>query len=263
MKKLPLFLIVLAGSVASASAQTLLHHWRFGEDQVGAAHGGAVTTITDNVGTLDLTASGTVTYTHSTPGSASSLAATFDTSGSFAAAVDGNLTPDASFIIEGWVYLNGPTSNGSKFLFYNGNASWSGIGLMVNGTTVEVLEGGLYADTAGSLNANQWNYVALAYAAGSLQVFVNGTTAPSFSASSAFRDFSSATGNGQPNDFFVGGSFAGSLDELRISSFSGSFNTSMLSYSAMSAVPEPSTYAALAGLAALGLVIWRRRVVRA
>jgi len=28
-------------------------------------------------------------------------------------------------------------------------------------------------------------------------------------------------------------------------------------------VPEPSTYAALAGLAALGLVAWRRRQARA
>lgn len=222
-----------------------------------------MTTITDNVGSLDLTASGTVTYTNSTAGSGSALAATFDTSGSFAAAVDGNLTPDASFIIEGWVHLDGPTSAGSKFLFYNGNASWSGIGLMVNGTTVEVLEGGLYAHAAGNLTAHQWNYVALTYAAGSLQVFVNGTTAPTFAVTSVFRDFSSATGNGHPNDFVVGGSFAGAFDELRVSSFSGSFNTSMLSYSAMSAVPEPSTYAALAGLAALGLVAWRRRAARA
>jgi hypothetical protein len=30
----------------------------------------------------------------------------------------------------------------------------------------------------------------------------------------------------------------------------------------LQAVPEPSTYAALAGVAALGLALWRRRQVR-
>jgi hypothetical protein len=33
----------------------------------------------------------------------------------------------------------------------------------------------------------------------------------------------------------------------------------MYSYASVSAVPEPSTYAAIAGCGALGLAVWRRR----
>jgi len=247
----------------ACSAQTLLHEWRFGESEAGAEDGGSVTTINDDVGKFDLVASGTVTYTSGTPGNASSLAAAFDSSGSFLSPADGSLAADASFIIEGWVRLDGATSPGSKFLFYNGNASWSGIGLMVNGTNVEVLEGGKFAATAGSLSVNQWNYVALAYFNGGIQVFVNGATTPAFTDTSAFNDYAVAEDNGQTNTFAIGGSFAGAFDEVRVSSFTGSFDPSMLSYSAISAVPEPSTYAGLAGLAALGFVAWRRRMSRA
>jgi autotransporter-associated beta strand protein len=46
-------------------------------------------------------------------------------------------------------------------------------------------------------------------------------------------------------------------------SIAQSGNNLNLEFSAASAIPEPSTYAALAGLAALGLVAWRRRTVTA
>ncbi len=245
----------------AASAQSLVHQWRFGENDGGAANGGAVTTVTDHVGSLTLTASGTVTYTGNTAGAGSSLAAAFDTTGSFVGAADESLTSEGSFIIEGWVRPDGTPSAGSKFLFYNGNASWSGIGLMVSGSTVQVLAGGAFDQNVGTLNADAWNYVALVYSNSDISIYINNTSAPSYSGG-YFRDYSLATMNGQPNNFSVGGSFAGAIDELRVSTFTGSFSESMLSYSAMSAVPEPSTYAALAGLAALGLVAWRRRAVR-
>ena len=59
-------------------------------------------------------------------------------------------------------------------------------------------------------------------------------------------------GSGNSGDYF-----SGFIDNVRLSTFtSGTFNTSMLAYSA---VPEPTTYSALLGLGVLGLAATRRR----
>jgi len=254
--------LALLGSVlvVAASAQTLLHQWRFGENDAGAANGGSVTTAKDNVGTLDLTTSGTVTYTSSAVGAPSTLAATFGTGGSFVGAEDSGLTPGSSFIVEGWFYLNGTPPATTNLLYYNGNPSNNGIGLYVTGTALQAMEGGRSDVNAGTLNANQWNYVALVYSNGNYRTYVNSDSVASYSGSGSFNDY---FGGGGGLGTYIGPGFAGSVDELRVSTFTGSFNTSMLSYNTISAVPEPSTYAALAGLAALGLVAWRRRQARA
>lgn len=239
---------------ASASAQVLVHQWRFGENDPGATNGGTVTTTQDNVGTLDLTVSGTVTYTNVTAGASSTLAQSFGTAASFSAAADTSLSRTSRFVIEGWFYLNGTQANTTNILFYNGNASSSGAGLYVRGTTLRYLQGGSADVVAGTLTANQWNYVALAYEAGSLKVFVNGETTPSYAGAHTFNAF-----NGNTETFSIGSGLDVSVDELNVWTFSGSFNSAMLSYDTVSAVPEPSTYAALAGAAALGFVAWRRR----
>lgn len=260
MKRL-LRLALLGSALATvASAQTLLHQWRFGENDAGAANGGTVTTVVDHVGSLNLTASGAVTYTNTTAGAASSLAAAFGAGGSFSGTEDSSLTPDSSFIVEGWFYLNGTPPATTSLLYYNGNPSNNGIGLYVWGTRLDVMQGGKSDVIAGQLNADQWNYVALVYANGSYQAYINSDSVASYTGSSSFNDF---TGGGGGLGTYIGPGFAGSIDELRVSSFTGSFSTSMLSYNSISAVPEPSTYAALAGLAALGLVAWRRRQARA
>lgn len=262
MKRLLSLALLGSALVAAASAQTLVHQWRFGENDSGAANGGTVTTVTDHVGTLDLTASGSVTYTNSTAGAASSLAAAFGTGGSFLGAVDSALMPGSSFIVEGWFYLNGTPPATTNLLYYNGNPSNNGIGLYVDGTRLDIMQGGKSDVIAGHLNANQWNYVALVYSNGSYQSYINSDVSPSYTGSGSFNDYS---GGGGGLGTYIGPGYAGSIDELRVSTFTGTFNTSMLSYSAISAspVPEPSTYAALAGLAALGLVAWRRRQARA
>lgn len=254
--------LALLGSVlvATASAQTLLHQWRFGENDSGATNGGTVTTVTDHVGTLNLTASGTVTYTSTTAGTSSTLAAAFGTGGSFVGSEDGTLAPGASFIVEGWFYLNGTPPATTNLLYYNGNPSNNGIGLYVTGTSLRAMEGGRSDVSAGTLNANQWNYVALVYANGSYRTYVNSDSVISYTGTGSFNDY---FGGGGGLGTYIGPGFAGSIDELRVSSFTGTFNTSMLSYNTISSVPEPSTYAALAGLVALGLVAWRRRQARA
>lgn len=56
--------------------------------------------------------------------------------------------------------------------------------------------------------------------------------------------------------------FANTFDGTWALALANSGNDLALTYTSASAVPEPSTYALLAGFAALGLVTWRRRVVK-
>lgn len=260
MKMIPRFLVLLSFGAAIAAAQTLTHQWAFGEDAPGAADFDLVAGADDRVGNMTLTPGGTVRYLADTPGTASSLSAAFyGSSANFTGNADTALGPASSFIIEGWFTFDGTPSATTNILFYNGNPSSSGIGLYVTGNTLQLLAGGRADVTVGTVNINQWNYVALVYANGTASTYVNSGTTPSYAGSRSFGEYSGA----DPFEkFYVGGGFDGAVDELRISSFTGSFNTSMLSYAAISAVPEPSTYAALAGFAALGLVVWRRRAVR-
>lgn len=253
---LPLFAVLAIA--APLSAQTLVNQWRFGESDSGAASGntfGATTTAT--VGATNLTVTGTITYSNDVAGSGSSLSASFGSSAQFGADVFSGLTSSASFIMEAW--FKPTTATGSRLLIYNGNASTTGIGLLLNGTNVDVLRGGQADTIVAGYNLNQWNYAALVYdgGAGTINVFVNGATTPAYTLASG-ATFNALTGESQ--SFLIGQGLSGSMDEARISTFtSGTFNTSMLSYNSMSAIPEPSTYAALVGACALGLAAYRRR----
>jgi hypothetical protein len=259
-RSLALPLLAVLTLAAPLSAQTLINQWRFGESDAGAADGntfGATTTAT--VGSSNLTVTGTVTYSSNTGGPGSSLSATLGSSAYFSTDVVASLTPTSSFIIETW--FKPTTATGNRTLFYNGNGSNSGIGLLLSGANINVLRGGV-SDSGGvaGYNLNQWNYVALVYdftgATGTIKVFVNGATTASYTLDNE-GDFNALTAASQT---FSVGSLTGSMDETRISTFtSGTFSTSMLSYSSMSAIPEPSTYAAIFGACALGLAAYRRR----
>jgi hypothetical protein len=261
MNQIPRLLVLLAAFATVASAQTVTHLWRFAENDPGAVDNGLIATTTDQIGGASLTAGGEVRYLANTPGSVSSLSAAFYTlGGNFTGNVDANLGPSSSFIIEGWFSFDGRPAANTNILFYNGNPSSSGLGLYVTGNTLQLLAGGQSDNTVGTVNINSWNYVALVYDNGQSSVYLNSDTVPTYSSAVSFGGY---TGGDAAEKFYVGGGFYGAVDELRVSTFSGSFNTSMLSYSAISVVPEPSAYAALAGLAAFGLVAWRRRTVRA
>lgn len=253
--------LALVGSclAATLSAQTILAQWRFGEADAGAANGGSVgATTTASVGSDLSLVSGTATYTNSTPGGGSTLGVEMDASTQFSTTALTALTNGSSFIMEMW--FNPTALSGSQYLVYNGNTSARGIGLYLSGSTMHLLSGGNFDNAvSGTVTAGQWNYVALVWDAGTAKVFVNNDSAPNYN---QVRNFTTPSIPGGDTMLF-GINFAGAIDEARVSSFtSGTFSSSMLNYASVSAVPEPSTYAALAGLAALGLVAWRRRQVR-
>lgn len=109
-----------------------------------------------------------------------------------------------------------------------------------------------------SVNTGNWIHVAATWEdSGTMNLYLNGVLdATTGGASSDPRDTS--------NPFFVGqdlgGNFyIGSLDQVQI--YDSVLGSGQIA--ALSAIPEPSTYAALAGLAALGFVIVRRRRVTA
>lgn len=253
---LPLLAVLAVLAVAAPlSAQTIVNHWRFGESDSGAASGntfGATTTAT--VGAANLTVTGTITYSNDVVGSGSSLSASLGSGAQFSSAVRTDLTSSSSFIMEVW--FNPTTATGSRLLIYNGNASTSGIGILLSGANLDVLRGGRADGVVSGYNLNQWNYTALVFdgAANSIKVFVNGVT------TAAYTFSGDVTFNEPTDEFTIGSGFSGSVDEARISTFAtGTFNTSMLSYNSMSAIPEPSTYAALVGACALGFAAHRRR----
>lgn len=259
-----LFTLAVLGAFASAAqAQTLVHLYAGGENDSSAHAGGDVGQTTDGVanGTgLIVEIDGGVNYTSTTYGSDSTLAYQFSggpgyltTHGSPDLALDNT----DSFIMELYFNTSAPTATSS--LLYNGRSSGTGIGLYLYDGKLSVLRGGVAINETATINANTWYYAALVYDNGVGSVYVNGTPYA--------VDFSSGFGELLDGSLTIGASssgndhYTGIIDNVRISTFSpGTFNASMLSYTA---VPEPATYAALFGLAVLGVALGRRRWRRA
>ena len=241
--------VVLSASLASA--QTTLHLYRGGEDDVGKVagdvHAGA---LVDAAGNTNLV-SALGNYTHFTPGPASTLAYGFPQTGAYATGQTNlTLTTTSSFAMELWFNAS---STANQALFHNGS-----IGIYISNSQVAIHRAGLFMNHIGAFQQGVWTHAAFAYDNGTLRGFLNGTQVNIGTGQTFVNPI---TGSGLRLAIAPTGvdDFRGDIDHARIFSFTtGTFNASMLSYPA-SAIPEPATFTALAGLAALGLATTRRR----
>lgn len=181
-------------------------------------------------------AGGTVRLANSTGSAFGTSAVTID--------ADGTLTGAGSF--SGAFQNNGTYAPGNS-------PTLASLSSFSQGST-----GSLLLEIAGRTRGSGYDALDIsgsASLAGTLAVsFIDGFSASSLSAGTSF-------------DLFDWGNVTGTFDSLLLPDLAGSgfvWNTSALYSSGIlsvsaSAIPEPSTYAALAGLAALALALWRRR----
>ncbi|MBI2814822.1 MAG: PEP-CTERM sorting domain-containing protein [Opitutae bacterium] len=237
---------------AIASAQTTVGLWKLGEDDSSPANGGPVASSVANSGALGgFTASGTPTYTNSTVGG-SAWAIDMGSSGnSNSLALASTLGVNDNYAIEAWIYV--ANTSGIQVIFYNGDTSTNGMGLLVNGGNLDMMIGGVTASSnslpTAPITLNTWVNVAAVRENGATYFFYDG-----IQYGAGVGTHGTTTGS-----FFLGSGggygFSGAIDNVRAFTFTGgTFSSSMLT-----AIPEPSAYAALAGLGALGLAFWRRK----
>ncbi len=259
MKRLPLFFLMTLTSFAAAHAQTVVGLWRMGEDDVGAVAGNAVNSpSTPSFGTALGKSGGALTYSSNTPGAASSLAVSFN-GGYYAATPASGLGLTNNFTLETWVNFTSVST--TQWVMVVGTSFFS-VGIQLDGTTGKV-GGAVTNNTTGNfafgqssaLSTSTWYHVALVVDnVGTGTFYLNGHALPNPATIGTFgsRFLLGADSEGAAK-------LSGLLDQTDVFTFStGTFSPSMLNYSTF-AVPEPSTSAALAGIATLGLAVWRRR----
>lgn len=262
MKLSHLVLALVVTTASSLQAQsTIIGQWRFGEDNNGVVVDDPILSMPASVGGVTLSTGGTLTFSNSTSAQlpSSAYSASVD-GGYFSGPTFTGLTSGSSFIIETWFNVTTTSGIYGGNLFYNGDGSFSGVGLLVKDIgggqgELRLLRGGISDDAMGTFTLGQWNYVALVWDAGAYSIYLNDLGVPLATGSGAYYDYSN--GSNPTPSFQIGGpSYTGFIDEVTISTFSGPFSTSML---ASSPIPEPSAAAVLAGLVALGYVGSRRR----
>lgn len=250
----PVLAAVAVFSSATAFAQTTVQLYRGGEDDGPA---GATVNAGTGGSTYDLTLTGSgFSYTSSTSGYAGSSLALSLSGNTYFSGTANTALSTANFIME--LYVNPSSTGGLRNLLLVGsaNASLAGNGVAITqyGTQFGVVRPGVIAVQGfGTVSTGTWTHVALVFSAsdgGTLDFYIDGVHAGQ-TGTNGFNTISGETRLGGAIDT----SFDGIIDHARISTFTGSFNTSML---AISAIPEPSTVAGIVGAIALALAGWFR-----
>jgi autotransporter-associated beta strand protein len=225
---------------------------------IGNSSSGALTK--SGAGTLTL--SGANTYTGATTINNGTLA--LGSSGALAStsiSVASHTTFDVSAVTGGFTLASGRTLGGAGTI--SGPVTVASGGIIAPGDSIgtATFRGGLTLNTGSILNFELGTTSDL--------IAVNGTlTGPgsiggvtlNFSDSSGFTagtytliNYTTATGGFSASDFTIGSSVSGYTYNLALS------GNSLQLTATTSAIPEPSTYAALAGTCALGLAFYRKR----
>lgn len=275
MKRLHLLLLVLLAVTTRSEGQiTIIGHWRLGEADVGAVAGNVTISspsINSAQSAYHLTKEGVSPYYDAdTPSSLLTPAGTSTLSMSFNGAAtgyggyyvglsgSGGSLPVSTqnFALEAWI-KPANTNVGARVIATVGDKD-SGYALVQSGTALEVRfgSGASAVITYSGLATTGWTHVALVRDTTTATMYVNGAsegfsnaTIGAFAASSEYFGIGEQpAGGGSQN-------FVGLIDEVRYFTYTGTFDASMLNYTA---VPEPATSAVLAALAVLGVTVWLR-----
>ncbi len=176
------------------------------------------------------------------------------------------LNGSTGWTIEYFAKAATPASNAPSFENANTRAGWyfvpsdGSISYGIKTTAVGDSSWVVFTSVTSPAMDTDWHYYALTWAqGGALSVYRDGTFLGSTSAPggwSGSNDYGVYLDYSSYWHLYYG---AGTVDDIRFSNIARSAGEIQTAYN-LAAVPEPATYAMLAGLGALGLALWRRRV---
>jgi hypothetical protein len=266
--------IVALASGASASAQTLLFKYSFDETGASVVNSGTLSSA-------DLTMrnqAGTALDRHTAGGGGVSGLTTdraFDNSGGFAyrASMSADIAGTdllQQFTLTGWYYTAALGNSGARILdnasnnagFYLARSNTGFVELAVGSSGSTAVA---QSTTTGFSATGSWVFFAVTYngSATSNNVHFYSGSISSTSAFNVTRSLNKGTPANDTGVLTVGNRAAndrplvGFIDDIRL--YSGLLDSTQIEAVRAQAIPEPSTYATLASICALGLAALRRR----
>lgn len=212
------------------AATTVTHQYDIGDGADAGSNGGAATSLADNVGSIDLTRSGTNSvYTDAVAVAAannvgSTLAVNVDAATGFFAS--GVLTASSNYGYDLWIKPDIASQNGNIFFpngwEYGSGGGKGGLGVIQTGTGIRLIAPNISnIGVLAAANTSQWTHVAVTLTGTStVRGYVNGelvlmsNTNPSEAGGALHMAVNSGGGTG----------WDGQLDHARVFTFTGQFN---------------------------------------